>query len=107
MLNEQIIEETVRRIVSAAHAPRKVIVFGSYARGNAKQDSDLDVLVVEEKILDFGDELLRLNAAVGTLPVDVDILLYATEEFEKRQNWCSSPVYWASREGKVLYEHLQ
>lgn len=105
MLNDQLIEETVQRLVAAAHRPRRAIVFGSYARGSARQDSDLDVLMVEDEIPDLGREMLQLQKAVGSMPVDVDILVYTEEEFDKRKNWCSTPVYWAAREGKVLYEH--
>jgi hypothetical protein len=36
--------------------------------------------------------------------VGVDLLLYPEAEFERRREWCSTPVYWAVREGKVLYE---
>jgi hypothetical protein len=38
-------------------------------------------------------------------PVDIDILVYAEEEFEKRKDSFSMPVYWAAREGNVLYEY--
>ena len=42
---ERFIKEMVRRIV-AGFNPEKVILFGSYARGTAGTDSDVDLLVV-------------------------------------------------------------
>ncbi len=45
------IEFAVQRLVIAAHAPLKVILFGSYARGDADAGSDVDLLVVEREIL--------------------------------------------------------
>lgn len=104
MLSSESIRNTVDRLAAVAHAPRKIIVFGSYARGDASDKSDLDLLVVEDDIPDRAEEWFRLMEAVHSLPVDVDILLYAESEFEKRKDWCSTPVYWAVREGKVLYE---
>jgi predicted nucleotidyltransferase len=41
----QAIDELVRRIVAAVH-PRRVILFGSAARGEMGPNSDLDVLVI-------------------------------------------------------------
>jgi len=41
----QAIDELVRRIVEAVH-PRRVILFGSAARGDMSPNSDLDVLVI-------------------------------------------------------------
>ena len=41
----QAIDELVRRIVEAVH-PRRVILFGSAARGEMGPNSDLDVLVI-------------------------------------------------------------
>jgi hypothetical protein len=51
--------------------------------------------------------MLRLQEAIGWIGVDVDVLVYSEAEFEQRRNWCSTPVYWALREGKVVYEHRQ
>lgn len=107
MLTEQAIQEAVRRLVAAAHAPLRVILFGSYARGSAGEGSDLDLLVVEREVPDTGAEMIRLGDALLDLEVGVDLLVYSEEEFNQRRHWCSTPVYWAIREGKVLYDHRQ
>lgn len=104
MLTDQTIDDAVRRAVAAAHSPAKVIVFGSYARGDADEHSDLDLMVIEKEISDHTREYVRLREAVGTLGVGVDLLLYSESEFEQRRQWWTTPAYWADREGKVLYE---
>jgi predicted nucleotidyltransferase len=43
--NSKVIESLVQNIVEAVH-PLKIILFGSYARGKANPQSDIDVLVV-------------------------------------------------------------
>lgn len=103
MLTSETIAATAQRIATAASKPARVIVFGSYARGDANEDSDLDLLVVENDIVDHTAEYLRLREAVGSIGVGVDLLLLSQLEFEKRRHWWS-PVYWAEREGRVLHE---
>lgn len=107
MLQTEKIRLAIDRIVSAASQPSKVILFGSYARGDAGEHSDLDIMVVEPVVADRAQEMLRLQEAIGWIGVDVDVLVYSEAEFEQRRNWCSTPVYWALREGKVVYEHQQ
>lgn len=104
MLTSETIAATAQRIATAASKPARVIVFGSYARGDANEDSDLDLLVVENDIVDHTAEYLRLREAVGSIGVGVDLLLLSQLEFEKRRHWWSTPVYWAEREGRVLHE---
>lgn len=105
MVQHEIIESAVDRLVKVAHAPIKVILFGSYARGTAHEGSDIDLLVVEDNIPDMAAENNRVRGAVGQLGVGVDILLYPREEFERRTQWQTSPVSDAVRYGKVIYEH--
>jgi uncharacterized protein len=104
LLSENDIQNAVERIVSVAHAPRKVVLFGSYVRAEANEDSDLDLLVVEREIDDYTTEYSRLREAIGSIGVGVDLLLYSEADFEQRRHWWTTPVYWADREGKVLYE---
>jgi predicted nucleotidyltransferase len=47
---EEMIERAGRALIDAAPAPAKVILFGSHARGDADQGSDLDFLVIEREV---------------------------------------------------------
>jgi uncharacterized protein len=104
MLTETAIREAALRVAAAAHSPLKVILFGSYARGDADDGSDLDLLVVEKEIPDYAQEYLSVHKTLDRLGVGVDLLLFTETEFEQKRDWWTTPVYWAAREGKVLYE---
>ncbi len=51
-----------------------------------------------------GDLRARGQRALRPLRLPADVLVYSQAEVERRRDWCSSAVYWAMREGKVLYE---
>jgi len=103
-VTQQDIEAAVDRMVAVAHAPLKVILFGSRAEGTARDDADVDLLVVEEEIPDFAAEYGRLRQAVGFIGTGVDILLYPRAEFDRRSSWKSSAVYNALNRGRLLFE---
>lgn len=103
MIAEKTLQEAVGRIVAASR-PTKVILFGSRARDEADESSDVDLMVIEPEVPDKYTEILRLRGAVGAIGAGVDLLVYSEAEVEARKDWCSSPIYWALREGKILYE---
>jgi len=103
MISEQVIQQVVRRLVEAAN-PSRIILFGSYATGTATENSDLDLMVIKRSVENRGEEMSRLRGCVGDIGEGVDVLVYSEDDAEERKEWCTSPVYWALREGKVLYE---
>jgi UTP:GlnB (protein PII) uridylyltransferase len=97
------IEVMVRRIAERFSLER-IILFGSYARGEAGQDSDADLLVLFSEVADPRQRAAELYAALIGCPLPKDIVVSTIGRFERYRNVVNT-VYWpAAREGKVVYE---
>lgn len=96
------------KVMVEVAAPEKIILFGSRARGTAKETSDYDFLVVTAE--PFGEgysrrkEAGKLGRALAKFRVPKDILMYSVEEVEQRRHWRNSVVFRALQEGTILYE---
>ena len=104
MVAYQTIVDAARRAAAVASSPLQIIVFGSYARGDADEKSDLDLLVIERGVPDKAAEYLKMHRAVGSIGVGVDVLVYSEEEFERRSQVAGTLLYWAKKEGKLVYD---
>lgn len=106
-VNKETLAQMVETIVDEIH-PQKVILFGSQARGNPDNDSDVDFLIVDSN--PFGPErsrrkeMARIWKALGKYMLPVDLLLYSQTEFDQRKRSRSHVAALADREGKVMYE---
>jgi predicted nucleotidyltransferase len=100
---EQILHAMIERIEEIAR-PERVILFGSRARGEARSNSDYDLLVIAESDEPRYRRSAALYAALASVPVEADLLVYTPAEVEE---WSAVPqafVTTAIREGQVLYE---
>ena len=97
------INELVRRIVNRFH-PEKVILFGSFARGTAGEDSDADVLVVMPVEGSKRKKANEIDVALVGIDLAVDVIVVTPEELERQKDQIGTIIYPALKEGKVLYE---
>jgi predicted nucleotidyltransferase len=102
MITETEIEQAAGMIGRAAKA-KKVVLFGSWGRGEAGQDSDVDYFVIAESDLPRFKRSRPLYALFDPYPFPMDIVVYTPLEVEQS---LLSPTTFAStvlREGKELY----
>ena len=97
------LREAVERIVQQ-FKPLRIILFGSWARGQAHPDSDLDLLVILPTIEDKRQTAIRIGNALSDLPVSKDIVVTTPEEIATRGDIIGQVLRPALREGKVVYE---
>jgi predicted nucleotidyltransferase len=98
-----IIGEIVRRIVRLIH-PEKIVLFGSYARGDSRSESDIDLLVIADSTEPRYRRSVPLYGALSDILVPMDILVYSPSEVKEWSNVRQAFVTTAVREGKVIYE---
>lgn len=103
MLSKKKLQHALSAIINAVH-PKKVILFGSYARNEADEDSDLDLLVIEPHPINKGMQMVKIRNAIGDIGIGVDVLVYSEEYVKEWGHLRGSVLYWAIKEGKVLYE---
>lgn len=95
--------EVVDRIVRNFH-PVKIILFGSYALGNATPDSDLDLLVVLPKVEHKRKAAIAVLRVLNGLPISKDVIVTTPQEIEERRKAVGDIIRPALEEGKVIYE---
>lgn len=93
----------VRAIVDRFR-PRRVVLFGSYARGEARADSDLDLMVEMETSQPFVERSVEVGRIFGLRPWPLDLIVYTPDEVERLKKVTGTLVAAVQQEGRVLYE---
>ncbi len=96
------LDEVLRRLVAVFH-PERIVLFGSQARGDAREDSDIDLLVVAESDEPLPARMARANRAMGELPIAVDAFVCTPAEVERYRHLLAHTVAIALREGVEVY----
>ena len=82
----------------------KVILFGSYARGDATKDSDVDILIVTERRLKLEETYKMRQELLRDFSIVVQLVCVSDEEFMETKDVIGGITYPASKYGKILYE---
>jgi predicted nucleotidyltransferase len=103
MIPESQIEQVAAQLGKAAEASQ-VILFGSYARGEATERSDVDFMVVAQSDLPRHKRAVGLYRQLRPYPFGMDIVVYTPQEVEEGKKSALTFVSAVLREGKTLYE---
>jgi excisionase family DNA binding protein len=94
----------VGRIVRAVD-PLRIVLFGSRARGDGRTDSDYDLLVVLDQVLDRRASKMAIRGSFQDLPVPSDILVASIDEADGRTpGRPTGATFWALHEGRTIYD---
>ncbi len=97
------LREIVDRIFRG-FSPRKIILFGSRARGTAAVESDVDLLVVTDRPGSRRQQAVAIDLALADIRIPKDVVVVGVEELERDRDVVGTIAYPALREGVVLYD---
>jgi len=90
--------------IAVGYSPLKIILFGSYANGNANEDSDLDIFVIKESDIPRPQRIFQLRKMLYGTMLPIDLLVYTPDEVERSKADRFSFVSEILTNGKVVYE---
>jgi predicted nucleotidyltransferase len=103
--DEQLLRTATARIVDR-FSPDRLLLFGSRARGEARRDSDYDLLLIAESDVPRWKRPVPVYIAISDLEIPAEIFWWTEEEIEE---WCDVKTHYihnAMKEGIVLHEKI-
>jgi len=100
--SNKIVKKFINLIVKKFNL-KKIIIFGSFARGDYHKGSDLDLVIVgefKERFIDRIGKIIELNDS----DLEIDVMVYTEEEFQKMIKERRPFIEQALEEGIVVYE---
>jgi len=99
---EKQVESITEQIVKK-YKPEKIIIFGSYVRGEFNKDSDIDFLVIRKDVPQYGVERIREISRLIEREIAVDFLICKPDEIEERIKLGDPFIKSILEEGKLIY----
>jgi len=96
-------EKRVIEDIRSKYAPEKIYVFGSHARGDVHEGSDLDLAIIKETGKRFQDRILDV-LELGDYDIPIEPLVYTSAEFEAMRKRGNPLICTILEEGKLVYE---
>lgn len=100
------VEHRIQRLLEdlKAYQPEKIILFGSAARGDVDEFSDLDVVLIKRTSAPFVQRCVEAAKCLHRGIGPVDFFVYTPEEFQRMVEENSFFIEQIVRDGQLLYE---
>lgn len=98
--------DRVERVIECIkkYAPEKIILFGSYVRGEMDEYSDLDFVVIKKTDRRFLERLIDVAKLIDNGLGQVDVFVYTPDEFQRMVEWGNPFIRNVLKEGRTVYE---
>lgn len=101
--SQAIIEQITSRIIEHFH-PQQILLFGSWARDEASEGSDFDLLIVAPSNEPRWRRVVPVYRLLAGIGVPKEIVWWTPDEIAEWRDVKSHFIHTVLREGKVLYE---
>ena len=101
-IDQALLDDIVSRIVKAVD-PERIVLFKSHARGSARPDSDLDLLVVMDSPLPRHRRVVPIPKALEGDMISRDVVPYTPAEIEEWRGVPAAFITSIMAEGRTLY----
>lgn len=92
-------------VIARKYQPKKIVLFGSYAKGKPSPASDVDLLVIMDTQRSTWDLAVEISLAIKhSFPID--IIVRTPQEIASRLAHGDFFIQNIMEQGKVLYEHV-
>jgi uncharacterized protein len=107
MVSEQRFQQEISNIVTQLvrlYRPEKIILFGSLAKGEIREGTDIDLFIIKRDTPDLGVDRIRELDAMIRYTLATDFIVYKPEEVEERLRLGDPFIKGIFEEGRVLYD---
>ena len=107
VMDQQVVKKIIDLIVSTV-SPDQIILFGSYARGDQKKNSDIDLLVLKKNLFNEREMTNHLYKSIykHDITVPIDIISFDYDKYHEVNDMIGFIYRTIKNEGKVVYESL-
>jgi len=107
MVSKDQFDKEIQNIVNQLvrlYKPEKIILFGSLAKDQIKQGTDIDLFIIKNDVPKLGVDRIRQLDALIKYKLATDFIVYKPQELEQRLKLGDPFVKTILKEGKVLYD---
>ena len=95
----------IKRRIVRRFRPERIVLFGSQVRGDARRDSDVDLLVVLPRVEHRRRAAAQIHAALAGIPLGKDVIVATPQDVERLADLVGTVIHPALHEGRTIYVH--